>query len=99
MNIKIHSVHFDADKKLLDFIEARVEKMNQFFEGIIAAEVFLRLENAQDLDNKIVEIKLEIPGNDLFAKRQTSSFESATDQTVDALKRQLAKVKEKMRGI
>jgi putative sigma-54 modulation protein len=99
MNIKIHSVHFDADKKLLDFIELKIEKLTQFFEGIIASEVFLRLENTQDLENKVVEIKLEIPGNDLFAKRQSSSFESATDQSIDALKRQITKVKEKMKGL
>lgn len=99
MNTKIHSVHFDADKKLLDFIESKITKLTQFYEGIIASEVFLRLENTPDLDNKVVEIKLEIPGNDLFAKRQSSTFESATDQAVDALKRQITKVKEKMRGL
>ena len=99
MNSKIHSVHFDADKKLLDFIESKLEKLTQYYEGIIASEVFLRIENTADLENKIVEIKLEIPGNDLFAKRQSNTFEAAADQAIDALKRQITKVKEKTRGL
>ncbi len=75
MNIKIHSVHFDADRKLEDFIESKVKKLVQFSDDIIGAEVFLKLENTQDAENKIAEIKLDIPGNELFAKKQSKSFE------------------------
>jgi len=97
MDIKIHSVRFDADKKLTDFIESKVSKLTQFNGGIIAAEVFLRLENSQDMENKITEIKLDIPGNSLFAKKQSKSFEEATDLAVDALKKQAKKKKDKIR--
>ena len=97
MDIKIHSVRFDADIKLIDFIKSKVTKLIQFNDDIIAAEVFLRLENSQDMENKITEIKLDIPGNNLFAKKQSKTFEEATDLAVDALRKQVKKKKEKIR--
>lgn len=99
MDIKIHSVRFDADKKLINFINSKVNKLIQFNDDIIAAEVFLRLENSQDMENKITEIKLDIPGNNLFAKKQSKTFEEATDLAVEALRRQVKKKKEKLRKI
>lgn len=98
MNIKIHSIRFDADSKLLAFIEHKVKKLPQYYNGIIGAEVFLRLEKVQDMENKIVEIKLFIPGNDVFAKKQSKSFEESCDECVEALTRQLKKHKEKQRS-
>jgi putative sigma-54 modulation protein len=96
MNTKIHSIHFDADSKLLDFIDQKIKKLQLFYEEIISSEVFLRIENVQDLENKIVEIRLEIRGNDVFAKKQSKTFEEATDLTIDALRRQLLKHKTKI---
>jgi len=58
-------------------------------------EVFLRLNNNKDKENKVIEIKLNIPGTQLFAKEQSKSFEAATDMAVEALKKQLKKFKEK----
>jgi putative sigma-54 modulation protein len=98
MDIKIHSVHFDADQKLKNFIENKVSKLDQFYDNIIGAEVFLRIEKTQSPDNKISEIKLQIPGSDLFAKKQSDTFEEATDSSVSALEKQLKKRKEKQRG-
>ena len=97
MDIKIHSVRFDADIKLINFIKTKVNKLIQFNDDIIAAEVFLRLANSQDMENKITEIKLDIPGNNLFAKKQSKSFEEATDLAVDALRKQVKKKKDKLR--
>lgn len=98
MNIKISSVHFDADKKLLEFIETRVSKLVKYYDEIIGAEVILRLEKSQDQENKMAEIKLSIPGNDLFAKKQTKSFEESIDSVIEALRAQIVKHKEKLRG-
>lgn len=98
MNIKIHSIHFDADAKLLGFIDQKVKKLLQFYDDIIGAEVFLRLENVQDMENKIVEIKVFIPGNDVFAKKQSKTFEESTDDCIEALRKQLKKHKEKLKG-
>jgi len=96
MNIKIHSIHFDADAKLLEFINQKVKKLQLFYDNIIATEVFLRLEKVQDMENKIVEIRLEIRGNNVFAKKQSRTFEEATDLTIEALRRQLLKHKTKI---
>jgi putative sigma-54 modulation protein len=99
MNIKIHSVRFVANKKLENFVNGKVKKLGQYYDDIIFADVYLKLENTQDLNNKVTEIKLEIPGNDLFVKKQSNSFEKSTDNAVNALKRQITKHKEKLRGV
>ena len=99
MNIRIKAVKFDADSKLEDFIQKKVSKLGRFFDDIITAEVFLKLENSPDLENKVVEVKLDVPGSDLFARKQTKSFEESTDEVVDALKQQILKHKEKQRGL
>lgn len=95
MNVKVQSLHFDADKKLVDFINEKLEKLNHFHDKITSSEVILRLDNSDAKDNKIAEIKLNIPGNELFAKRQCRTFEEAVDTSVDALRNQIAKVKGK----
>jgi len=99
MNIKISSVHFKADGKLETFIKEKVQKMQSIYEGIIGGEVIMKLENTESRDNKRVEIRLIVRGYDLFAKKQAKSFEEATDQAMEALKKQLIKHKEKIRGI
>ena len=98
MNVKIQSIKFDADKKLIDFTNNKLGKLQKFYDAIIGAEVFLKLENTPDLDNKIVEVKLLIPGNDLFVQRQAKKFEEGLDECVEVLKRQVTKHKEKQRG-
>jgi len=95
MQIQIHAIHFDADKKLIAFIEERIGKLSQFSDSIIGAEVFLRLEKGESQENKISEIKLNVPGKDLFAKKVGKSFEASVDDSVEALRRQLRKYKEK----
>ncbi len=98
MKIRVQSIHFTADIKLLDFIQKKADKLDQFFDQIISGEVFLKLENTEDESNKITEIKLLIPGNDLFAKEQCKTFEEATDKAIESLKRQIDKRKEKARS-
>ena len=98
MKIKITSIHFDAAEKLVSFVETKVSKLEHFFDNILGAEVFLRIEKPQAIDNKIAEIKLVIPGNDLFAKKQASTFEEATDLAVEALRQQITKHKEKLKS-
>ena len=99
MNIKVNSVHFTADQKLVDFINKKVSKMDTFFEGIISAEVLLKVDKPETSNNKITEIKLSLPATDyLFAKKQADSFEAATDLAVDAIRTQLKRHKEKIRS-
>lgn len=97
VNLKISSVHFDADRKLIEFIQNRVDKLANYYDKIIDGEVILKVENSNNTENKVAEIKLLVPGNDIFAKKQCKSFEEATDTAVEALRRQLKKHKEKLR--
>ena len=97
MNIQIHSVKFDADKKLLEFVTGKVNKLSQYSDDIVSAEVFLRLDKDQEKENKLTEIKLEYPGGPLFAKKQSKTFEESTDLSVEALRRQIMKHKTKLR--
>jgi putative sigma-54 modulation protein len=99
VNLKITSVHFDADKKLLEFIHERVDKLGQFYDKIIDGDVILKIDNNSTGENKVAEIKLSVPGNDIFAKKQCKSFEEATDLAVEALRRQLKKHKEKLNKV
>lgn len=99
MNIQIHSVRFDADKKLIDFVHHKLDKLTQYGEDIVNAEVYLRLDKDQEKENKISEIKLDLSGKPLFAKKQSKTFEEATDDAIDALKVQITKHKQKKRGV
>ena len=99
MKIRVQSVHFDADSKLLEFIQEKVDKLIHFYDHIIGGEVVLRLDKASNMENKIVQIVIQIPGNDLRAKERSKTFEEATDLCVDTLSRQIKRHKEKLRGI
>ncbi|WAC40982.1 ribosome hibernation-promoting factor, HPF/YfiA family [Pedobacter sp. SL55] len=98
MKIRVQSIHFNADKKLLEFIQKKVDKLDQFFDQIISGEVYLKLENVEDEANKISEIKLIVPGGTLFAKEQCKSFEEATDLAIESLRKQITKHKDKTRA-
>ena len=95
MKITVQSIHFNADKGLLEFIQKKVDKLETFFDNIINGEVYLKLENVEDEANKITEIKLMLPGNQIFAKEQCKSFEEATDQCVESLRKQIDKHKKR----
>lgn len=95
MQVNVHSIQFKADQGLVRFIEAKLQKLEQYNHKIIGAEVFLRLDKNAEQGNKITEIKLLAPGLDLFAKRQSASFEESADLVVDALRRQIKKAKGK----
>lgn len=96
MEIRVQSIKFDADQKLLDFIDKKLSKLPRFFDNIEAAEVTLSL--LSDHENKNVKVRLIIPGNDIFAERNDKSFETALNECADVLKDQLKRKKEIMQG-
>ena len=96
MKVHTQSVHFSADKKLLAFIEKKLSKLEQFFDRILRADVLLKLENSGQVKDKIVEVKLMLPGSILYVKETSKTFEASIDYASMALKRQLMKYKEKM---
>ena len=98
MKVQISAVHFDADQKLIDYIEKKTSKLGVFFDKITDAQVFLKLENSGQVRDKIVELKLMVPGDTLIATDSSKTFEAATDGVVDNMKRQLNKYKERIQA-
>ena len=96
MDVQVQSIRFVADQKLITFVKQKLNKLNLFFDQIVDAEVYLKIDRANTNENKIVEIKLNIPGKDLFAKKHGRSFEEATDESIEALRRQLKRHKGKL---
>ncbi|HET6244664.1 MAG: ribosome-associated translation inhibitor RaiA [Bacteroidetes bacterium] len=99
MTRDIQTVNFNAEPELIDFVNEKLTKLHQYFDGIVAIEAYLKLDNNSEEDNKIAEIRVFIPGSDLFAKKKGKSFEEAIDQATDSVKRQVQKHKEKIKGL
>lgn len=97
MRVFMEAVQFKADRKLIDFIEKKLGKMDQFFDRIIEAHVVLKLENAGQVKDKVAEIRLNVPGDTIVVKETSKTFEASIDLALDALKRQLIKHKEKLK--
>ena len=97
MKVSIKSVHFKADSKLEQFIEKKVSKLSGMYEGILGSDITLKVDKAETKDNKVAEIRLQVPGYDLYAKKQCDSFEEAADTAVSAIKKQLEKHKGKFK--
>ena len=95
MKLQMQSIHFVADQKLIDFIQKKTDKLDTYSDQIIDGEVIMRLDKNDRSENKIVEIKLNVPNKQLFAKHQAESFESATDEVIEGLRRQIKKYKQK----
>lgn len=95
MNIQVQAINFTIKKELLQFIEDKVNKLEQYYENIINANVYLKLENTSKPDNKTVELLLEVPGDDIMAKKTFSTFEESIQEVIEAVKKQLIKRKEK----
>ena len=98
MKVNTQSVNFSADKKLVDFIQKRMNKLDLFYDKVIKSDVYLKLENTRNKENKIFEARVSVPGDSLIVKKQCKSFEESIDMAVSSLERQLKKRKEKLRS-
>lgn len=98
MRVHVQSVNFNVDDKLVEFIETKVDNLEKFYDRIIDAEVFLKVQNTSEKENKIAEIKVKVPGDELIVKKQCKTFEQCVDLATVSLKRQLRKKKEKQRA-
>ncbi len=96
MRVYTESVAFKADQKLIEYVERKLVKMDQFFDRIIDAHVVLKLENAGQVRDKIAEVRINVPGNILIAKESRKTFEASVASAVEALRRQLIRYKEKV---
>ena len=98
MEIRIQAIHFDASEKLEKFIQKTVSKLEQYYDGIIAVEVSLKVVKPETAQNKEAGIKVFVPRNEsVFSSKVADSFEEAVDVAIEALIKQLVKLKEKMR--
>ena len=99
MKVYTQSVNFNASSDLVSFVERKVGSLVKFHDKIIDAEVFLKLENTSDKENKITEIKINIPGQEIVVKKHFKTFEEGVSTGVESLKRSLKKSKEKLREV
>ena len=99
MQVTFQTVHFTADQKLKDYIEDKLQKVNKFYPKIIQSTVFLKLENSGQVKDKVVEIKLNVPGSTLVATNTDKTFEASFDDAVEILKRQLKRLNEKSQAV
>lgn len=97
MKVNTQSVNFNADGELIDFVQKRIDKLNQYYDKVISSDVFLKVENTSSKENKIVEIKVRIPKDKFLVKKQCKTFEEAVDSACSSLERKLVKKKRKPR--
>ncbi|REE82823.1 putative sigma-54 modulation protein [Lutibacter oceani] len=98
MKVYVQSVNFNADKGLIEFIEKKVNGLEKYYDKIVDSEVFLKVQQTREKENKTVDIKLNIPGSDFVVKKQCKTFEEGAMLAVDSLKRKLTQKKEKVRA-
>ncbi|MDI1316545.1 ribosome-associated translation inhibitor RaiA [Flavobacterium sp.] len=97
MKVNVHAVNFTVDRKLVDFIQERMDKLEKFYDKVVSSDVFLKVEKTSEKENKIVEIKIHVPGDDFMVKKQCKTFEEAIEVSAESLERLLIKRKEKIR--
>jgi len=98
MKVNTQAVNFNADQKLLNFSQTRMDKLDNYYDKVIKSDVLLKVKNTSDKENKIFEAKVSVPGDSLVIKKQCKTFEEGTDMAVASLQRQLKKRKEKLRA-
>lgn len=98
MDIRIQAIHFDATAQLETFIQKKVTKLEQYFDGILLAEIVLKVVKPETANNKSAAVRLKIKNAECFAEKVNDTFEEAVDGCVEALEKQLVKIKEKNRA-
>ena len=97
MKVNTQSVNFNADRKLINFLQNRLDKVETFYSKVISSDVYMKVENTSAKENKIVEIKISVPKDKFVVKKQCKSFEEAVDSACSSLERRLIKQKQKLR--
>ena len=95
MKVNVHAVNFTVDKKLVDFVQERMDRLEKYYDKIVSSDVFLKVEKTSDKENKIAEVKINVPGDDFMVKKQCKTFEEAVELCRESLERQVLKKKEK----
>ena len=98
MKVNVQAPNFTVKESLIQFLEKRLQKLEQFYDKIVCADVFLKVQKTSEKQNKITEIILSVPGSDLICKKESKTFEAAIDECIQSLERQLKKRKQKQRA-
>ncbi len=98
MKVYIQSVNFNADKDLVEFVDRKVSSLEKFYDKVVDSEVFLKVQQTSEKENKVVEVKINVPGNELIVKKVCKTFEEGVVLATESLKRQLNRRKEKQRA-
>ncbi len=98
MKVNVQAVNFKADKGLVEFIEKKVSGLDRYYDKIVGVDAFLKVQQTSEKENKLVDLVIKVPGNDIVVKKQCKTFEEGVMLTVDSFKRQLVKKKEKIRA-
>mgnify|MGYP003959728489 FL=1 len=98
MKVNTQSVNFVADQSLVDFVQKKMDRLDQFFDKVICADIYMKVENKSEKDNKIFEAKITVPGDSYIVKKKSKTFEDAADMASQSLERLLKKRKEKLRA-
>jgi putative sigma-54 modulation protein len=96
MNVNIQTVHFEADNKLVDYVNKKLSRLDTFHDRIVKVEVFLKLDNVvHTIKDKIAEIKVHVPRQDYFVKCSSKSFEESFDKAMSSLINLIKRKKDK----
>lgn len=98
MKVNVHAVNFNVDIKLVNFVQERMSKLEKYYDKVVSSDVYLKVENTSDKENKTVEIKMIVPGDDFMVKKHCKTFEEAVELSAESLERLLVKRKEKIRA-
>ena len=98
MILQTQTPNFDADQKLLDYLQKKCDKLDNFYDRIIDGQAYLRIVKSGERSLKSVEIKINVPNDELIASEEAYTFEEAIDLATDNLKRQVKRYKEKLRS-
>jgi len=98
MKVNVHAVNFNVDRKLVGYVQGRMDKLEKYYDRVVCSDVFFKLDNSSIKENKIAEIKISVPGDEFVVKKQCKSFEEAVELAADSIERLLIKRKQKVRA-
>ncbi|HYD92013.1 MAG TPA: ribosome-associated translation inhibitor RaiA [Flavobacterium sp.] len=98
MKVNVHAVNFTVDRKLVVFVQDRLDKLEKYYDRVVNSDVFFKVDNTAAKQNKIAEIKVSVPGDEFIVKKQCKTFEEAVELAADSMERLLMKRKQKIRA-
>jgi putative sigma-54 modulation protein len=98
MKVNVHAVNFNVDRKLIGYVQGRLDKLEKYYDRVVHSDVYFKLDNTSDKENKIAEIKVNVPGDEFVVKKQCKTFEGAVELAADSMERLLMKRKQKVRA-